>query len=102
MVLLVGCEPRKSNIEPEWNRENVEIQTTPFVFDNKRDMHKALSVRLDRDIDPNLEGMAIMSPDDTFCELFIVRPNRIDDQHTLTLGHEFLHCIYGRYHKENH
>lgn len=34
------------------------------------------------------------------CTIYTVRPTSIDDNATLTLGHELLHCIIGTYHKE--
>jgi len=36
------------------------------------------------------------------CEIHIARPGRVDDTHTLTLGHEMLHCVYGSYHRKKH
>lgn len=36
------------------------------------------------------------------CDIHIAKPGRVDDNHTLTLGHEMLHCIYGSYHKKKH
>ena len=33
------------------------------------------------------------------CQLHIVKPQHIDDEITLTWGHELLHCVYGLYHQ---
>ena len=35
------------------------------------------------------------------CEIYLPsdqRPRTVDDEATLTLGHEFLHCLFGEYH----
>jgi len=35
------------------------------------------------------------------CEIYLpndIRPRMVDDDATLTLGHEFLHCLLGEYH----
>ena len=35
------------------------------------------------------------------CEIYLpndLRPREVDDDGTLTLGHELLHCMYGDYH----
>ena len=32
------------------------------------------------------------------CELYVVRPERVNDPATATLGHELLHCLLGSYH----
>lgn len=34
------------------------------------------------------------------CEVHITQPDWVDDDVTLTLGHEMLHCMYGLYHEE--
>lgn len=34
------------------------------------------------------------------CWVNIVEPQELDGEHTLTLGHEVLHCVYGLYHDE--
>jgi len=33
------------------------------------------------------------------CQIYALRPTRVDDNQILTLGHELAHCIYGTYHK---
>lgn len=36
------------------------------------------------------------------CEIYLPqdrRPREVDDEGTLSLGHEFLHCMYGSYHR---
>lgn len=99
-ISLFSCKPAPTNFKPEWDSNFVELQITPKFFDSEKEMRDALRQRLQREINPDLVGMAIMSPDDTICEVYAVKPKRIDDSRTMTIGHEFLHCVYGRYHKE--
>ena len=33
------------------------------------------------------------------CHVFTMAPKYVDDQNVTTLGHEVLHCIYGKYHR---
>jgi hypothetical protein len=33
------------------------------------------------------------------CLLFVPKPERVDDEHTLALGHEVAHCLLGDYHR---
>jgi len=55
---------------------------------------------------PERDGFAIWtewtgekSEDEIYtCEIHTLRPNKIDDNATMTLGHEMLHCIFGTYH----
>lgn len=48
----------------------------------------------------NKVGEAVYSPDDMFCNILIKNQGtiKVDDIHTLTLGHELMHCLYGNYH----
>jgi hypothetical protein len=34
------------------------------------------------------------------CEIHAMRPARVDDDRTTTVGHEYLHCLWGSYHAE--
>lgn len=97
--LLMSCSRKDEAIVPEWDYTGQQIQLTVHVFATIREKHRAIEAR-GYAVDPSLAGFAIMSPSDTVCEIFIVRPKNIDDENTLTLGHEVLHCLYGRYHKE--
>lgn len=51
--------------------------------------------------EPNLLGWSGWNTnmDNFYCEIHTVRPKRVDDNVTMTIGHEFVHCVYGRYHK---
>ena len=33
------------------------------------------------------------------CLVYVYRPVRVDDDHTLAVGHEVLHCVLGEYHE---
>lgn len=33
------------------------------------------------------------------CIVYVYRPLNVDDDHTLALGHEVLHCLLGNYHE---
>ena len=45
-----------------------------------------------------IQGQALYSLDDNKCEIIIYEPRKVDDEATLTLGHELMHCLYGDYH----
>lgn len=47
-------------------------------------------------------GCAAFYPESKRCEVFVVRPETVDDERTRTLGHEVLHCVLGPYHETNH
>ncbi len=43
-------------------------------------------------------GFAVWSPNDSQCDVYLQLPDSIDDDKTLTLGHEVFHCIAGQFH----
>jgi hypothetical protein len=45
----------------------------------------------------NLKGFAGRGEDGR-CVIFITPVKKVDDDATLTLGHELLHCMWGNYH----
>jgi hypothetical protein len=100
VILLLSCQPPQSDFQPEWDRNHSTLIITINLYQTEDEMIKALEARLQRSVSPNQLGMAIMSPDDNVCEIYSTKPRRVDDKRTMTLGHEFLHCVYGRYHKE--
>lgn len=102
LLFVVSCDQKDDPtiIKPEWDRNHKELTITIHMFDTRSDMRSALEGRIDEPIDPATYGKAIMSPDDTVCEVYVTKPVKIDDDHTLTLGHEVLHCVLGRYHDE--
>jgi hypothetical protein len=44
-------------------------------------------------------GCTLFHMDTMECEVIVPVPERLDDQRTLILGHEVLHCAFGRYHQ---
>ena len=76
-------------------RQLVRLQSKHGVEMNWRDF-----------MQDNRHGFAILKTNretgDRTCEIYLPderRPRRIDDQGTLTLGHELLHCMLGDYHR---
>lgn len=79
------------------------VQVTVRWYDSKRAVVAACS-RLGawRGIDTEIimrhpaPGCAEVRPDS--CLIHALRPTRLDDPPTSTLGHELLHCFWGGYH----
>jgi len=100
-LFLGSCDTNKqTNISKEWDRTHEELQVTVKLYDNNSQLINTLTERLGSPVNENTLGKAIMSPNDNICEVYALKPRRIDDQRTMTIGHELLHCLYGRYHPE--
>lgn len=111
-LLLNSCE-NGERVEPTFDRSGTVVETRVNVHDRLRDMHNAYRDVHDLSISHDLtglQGFAVWyefpngkpNNESYTCEIHIVRPTRVDDSYTLTLGHEMLHCIYGSYHKKKH
>jgi hypothetical protein len=79
------------------------IELEVILYDSFDDLAEAFSERNDEiDYRYTLEGYAefIRNGDGTGkCWVHIVEPQEVDGEHTLTLGHEVAHCMYGLYHQ---
>ena len=121
LILVVLLSVQSCNLEPvipSFDRSEKEIPVTVYFYDNLKqvtDKYREL-----HDIDADLEiatrkGFAIWPewrnkdnepidpPEGSIldCEIHTVRPKSVNDDATLTLGHELLHCLYGSYHKQH-
>lgn len=85
-LFLVACE----RVNPDLDRNYAEI--TFYSYSSKEELNEELGIS-------DHLGFAIWSPQDHKCEVHFIEPKFIDDNNTLTLGHEVLHCIRGSYHK---
>lgn len=104
-VLIVGgCEPRKPQFIAEFDRTNSPMLVTFVIYDSQYDLQKALADQLDvKRIEGKAYGFAQWyknEKDINVCVLHLLKPKSIDDEITLTWGHELAHCAYGTYHKE--
>ena len=79
------------------------IELVVILYDSYDDLNDAFNESNDEvDYRYTLEGFSefIRREDGTGeCWVHIVEPQEIDGEHTLTLGHEIAHCMYGLYHE---
>ena len=46
-----------------------------------------------------VRGFAIIDGENCKCTIHALEPTKVLDRRSATVGHEFLHCIWGFYHK---
>lgn len=99
---LVGCEQQGKGepIHPEFDRSEQIIRMKVVFHDSLSGVRKAKEVATGKPAEEGLLGFAGWNNQNTYCEVHAVRPNNSLDDRVLTIGHEVLHCVYGRYHKE--
>ena len=81
------------------------ILITMFWFDSLAELQEAVAEMEEEEIDDRLEGYSLIERYEVhnMChmDMFAVLPNEVDGQHTLTIGHEVVHCVFGEdYHEE--
>lgn len=112
---LTGCDRLRESIKPTIDREGQPISVqiyfygTPQQVTHKyREIHgispdDVVALRDGFAIWPEWRdtetGNSIELAEEFDCEVHTARPTHVDDQATLILGHEILHCVYGLYHR---
>ena len=89
-------------ISKPYEIENVVI--TFYFFDTELEMQEYYLEHFgeqegETEIDTLMRGFSDSAGDaeKNIClvDLYVVRPQEVDDKPTLTIGHEVLHCVYG-------
>jgi hypothetical protein len=119
LLFLASCE-RGEPVKPLLNREGKEITVTVYAYPTQKDVTQIYIERHDlsageaQNLAPrkgfsqwpewrDTDGKAIENPNGRLtCEIHSVKPTKVDDDATMTLGHELAHCLYGEYHKDKH
>jgi hypothetical protein len=103
-VALAGEEP----IIPTSDLSDLRVVVVRVSTIELIDIQRRYGLRVDlRDIrQNNRHGFTIVKRNLTTgaftCEIYLPndrRPRTVDDEATLTIGHEFLHCLLGEYHQ---
>jgi len=111
LILVAACEPRKEPIKKIFDQTGKPMTITVYTYDSQRELDEAFrdlhNARRGDDVDSrygfarwhewrNQGGQIVrVEPE---CEIHVVEPKYVDDEETVTLGHELLHCLYGSYH----
>lgn len=103
IAVMASCQPNTGIAPPE---EDGRISVEFVWHDSETDVRNAFvaAVKLSgapADLDHNIgamKGFAVKKLG--VCYIHAVRPEKVDDDGTTTVGHEVLHCLWGRYHPE--
>ena len=93
VTTLAGCNDPSNSIDRTFNRDGQEIRLTATPVKTNYDMKSKVWK-----FKEGMQGQALYPPSDNKGEIVIDEPKGIDDEATLTLGHELMHCLYGDYH----
>jgi hypothetical protein len=114
LIFVAACEPRKEPIVKTIDRTSAPVIITVYVYDTQRELDEAYrrlhNIRRGDDSESRYgfarwpewydkDGNMVSDGGPWTCEIHMLEPKYIDDERTLTLGHEMVHCLYGSYHK---
>lgn len=104
ILLLASCEQQKTPMQKEHNRTGKPITITVYEYDSYAEVslalmkfQKELNQPVTKETSLGWSGWDRQEPYE--CVIHIKPPTKIDDDDTLTLGHEMAHCLYGSYHR---
>lgn len=103
-LLMISCEPSPSKkISGTQDYSGTQFPITVYTYENKSELNKAVKEK--KPHGQKVEGLALwfLSKETNKmkrCEIHVVVPSDVDDEHMTTWGHELAHCVYGTYHKE--
>ena len=118
LLLLSSCEQQGEKVEPTLDRTGEPVQVTVYFYPSSREvtaMYRRLHNIPRGNPMPEHLGFAMWPewrngegeptdrpPDQSYeCEVHTVQPRVVNDNATMTLGHELLHCLYGSYHRDH-
>ena len=90
VALFIGLLIKNApTITKEYNFENQELRITTILYQDREDLKEAHPDNI------YSSGFATLYPEDKECEIHALEGTDIEK----TLGHELMHCLYGRWHK---
>lgn len=97
LLTLPACtdkeEPPREKMVKVIDRSGEELIITFDFVKTERQMERA-AVNYEK----GMQGEAAWAVTDNRCHIVGYEPKYVDDEATLTLGHEVAHCIWGLYH----
>ena len=104
-LFLVSCEPSKDRekISGTQDYSGIQFPITVHTFQTQREFDKAI-----KDIKTHDESamgysrwfLSKTTGEMSRCEIYVIVPEGVEDEHMTTWGHELAHCVYGTYHRE--
>ena len=105
LLSFQGCqESFAPAITEQVNFEQTPITVLVHFYDHRRTLEQAA---IKNQTEVNVDGFAVVSwailndqPVQPICDIHTLRVRGVSDSTRMeTLGHEFLHCVYGLYHE---
>ena len=101
VIALAACSP-KQEFNPEFNHEGKALEVKVIVHNSRRDLNIAYNDWVGREhaLDLNTPQLGWATWTKTTCTIHIDGQLKRSNprEYIDTLGHEYAHCLYGRYH----
>ncbi len=98
--LVVSCSEQKTSLTQDFDRSGGAMPITVVVYPTIADMKIAYREHSGKPAHTDLQGWSTWTPSEpSECTIHTTKPKSIDDNVTMTWGHELVHCVYGNFHK---
>jgi hypothetical protein len=100
-VLMTSCDsgPKKGADGYAFEKKEYEktsLGVTIVVMDSAKDLRKEAEKYMDKEIAKTVAAFGKISPDTNNCTIYIIDPSVQYEPEFI--GHELVHCMYGRWH----
>lgn len=96
LLTLSGCA--STTFSPEWDKTGREVTVVTHRLNNQAELYQIMRTKYG--IKDAKETHAFFSQVGDVCNIYFVMVSSPYGKIMNDVGHEFLHCIYGRYHKD--
>lgn len=91
-LIFAGCDGGEK-VQPERDLSGEKVEVTVVTYDGPTGELEGRP--------KGEQGFFRADLDGDWCEVHVRRIDGVDDDVTMTWGHELMHCIYGRYHRKD-
>ena len=102
MLFLTSCEPESGGLPEDFDRSGEEMRITVIFHPNQQSIDAAHKKQFGQTNNKRLGFAVWANPGNRpyWCTIHTQKPTGINDQKTISLGHELTHCLIGTYHPE--
>lgn len=103
-LLVTACEPKKQNVGKDgyyFETETMvrtEFTTTVVLVQSKSEMEKLVRAKTNHPEPKQVAAFASYGVTAPVCTIYMLDP-RVTSYEPEFIGHEFVHCVFGEWHK---
>lgn len=100
--LVVSCSPKQEQFKPEFNKESVKLEVTVVPHKSRNALNRAynswVGVKNSMPLDTERLGWSTWTDASCTIHIDVSQKEKNVREYFQTLGHEYAHCLYGKFH----